>query len=339
MTGYHRKYRNISRRKFLLTTTGVIAGITTAGLITASCSRKTRQSKPKLAEIDFIGPEELFQPYHSHFKKFKRTVLHFKTLDEALYTNSDGAVVFLPLAEKASVLLMLLEMEKDILTPYPLAKNYEEFDILQRQSNASDRRIAMLDPLRFWQPVQSLADYLQDKEDNLKRIELIINQDTAKEPFIPSADGFTGEAGRLIRLVSCILKRNFTGIITKSAEHLNILRANNLLDLEVVFEGISMHCMTDSAINGWSVIFSGDNLNLSLNNEGIIKGIKDANDKDINAQDTELKTAALTKNIGDFIKTIRSRKEPGVNSLDGMAVIELNVAALESAGNRDFQST
>jgi predicted dehydrogenase len=47
--------------------------------------------------------------------------------------------------------------------------------------------------------------------------------------------------------------------------------------------------------------------------------------------DKDFKRKAFNKNINDFITTIRTRKEPEINSLDGMAGIAFNLAVLESA--------
>ena len=223
MTGHYRKYKSISRRKFILSTTGAIAGITTAGVVGVSCIRKPGQPKTDLVEIDYIGPETLFPVYLSYFKKFKKTILHFKSLEEALFTGSNGSIVLLPLIQKAPVLLMLLQMDKDVLTPFPLAKDYEEFDALQKQSNLSDRRIAMLDPLRFWEPVQYFSSRIQSRIGSVRHIELIVNQTRPAESYLPPADGFTGNAARLIRLISCILKSNPSGLVTR---HNDLLEPN-----------------------------------------------------------------------------------------------------------------
>jgi predicted dehydrogenase len=312
VTCYNRKYKSISRRKFILSTASAIAGITVAGAVTSSCTDKRRQTKLDVLEVDYIGPESYFPIYHSHFKKFTRTSLHFKTLEEALFTNSDGAIVLLPLTQKAPVILMLLEMEKDILTPFPLAKDYEEFDALQRQCNISDRRIAMLDPVRFWEPVQYLTNQIQGKIESVHHVELTINPDYPGENYLPAAGGFSGNAAGLIRMISCILGRNPY-----------ILKTGNGLDIEVNYNGISLLCRTDNKSDGWSVAFSGDGLNLSLNSEGILKGIDKITGEDNPGWDKAFKLQAFTKNIGDFVTTIRSRKEPEINSIDGMSGIAL----------------
>jgi len=328
---YNSKYKSISRRKFILSTASAIAGITVAGAVTSSCKNKRGQTKSDVLEIDFIGPESYFPIYRSHFKKFKRSSLKFKTLEEALFTGSDGAIVLLPLAQKAPVILMLLEMQKDILTPFPLVKDYEEFDALQRQCNLSDRRIAMLDPVRFWEPVQYLTSQILEKIKSVNRVELNINPNYSAESYLPPADGFTGNAVSLIRMISCILRRNPTGLITRSAGHQNILKTNDEFDIEVSFDGIKTFCKPDSKTDGWSVVFSGDGLDLSLDSEGIIKGTDDISGEDRTGGDKAFKLQAFAKNIGDFITTIRSRKEPEINSLDGMSGVALNLAVLESA--------
>jgi predicted dehydrogenase len=329
VTGHYRKYKSISRRKFILSTTGAIAGITAAGVVGISCIRKPVQPKTDLVEIDYIGPETLFPVYLSHFKKFKKTILHFKSLEEALFTGSNGSIVLLPLIQKAPVLLMLLQMDKDVLTPFPLAKDYEEFDALQKQSNLSDRRIAMLDPLRFWEPVQYFSSQIQSRIGSVRHIELIVNQTRPAESYLPPADGFTGNAARLIRLISCILKRNPSGLV---------IRHNDLLKLEVDFNGISLLCSSDSKSDGWSIVITGENLNISLNSEGILTGIKDIPGNHREVRDEKLKSEALAKNIGDFITVIRSRKEPEINALDGMSAIALDLAAVESTKEADIQS-
>ncbi len=315
MAGHYRKYKSISRRKFILSTTGAIAGITAAGVVGVSCIRKPGQPKTDLVEIDYIGPETLFPVYLSHFKKFKKTILHFKSLEEALFTGSNGSIVLLPLIQKAPVLLMLLQMNKDVLTPFPLAKDYEEFDALQKQSNLSDRRIAMLDPLRFWEPFQYFSSQIQSRIGSVRHIELIVNQTRPAESYLPPADGFTGNAARLIRLISCILKRNPSGLVT---------RHNDVLELEVDFNGISLLCSSDSKSDGWSIAFTGENLNISLNSGGILTGINDIPGDDREARDEKLKSEALAKNIGDFITVIRTRKEPEINSLDGMSAVAID---------------
>ena len=337
MTGHYRKYKSISRRKFILSTTGAIAGITAAGVVGVSCIRKPGQPKTDLVEIDYIGPETLFPVYLSHFKKFKKTILHFKSLEEALFTGSNGSIVLLPLIQKASVLLMLLQMDKDVLTPFPLAKDYEEFDALQKQSNLSDRRIAILDPLRFWEPVQYFSSQIQSRIGSVRHIELIVNQTRPAESYLPPADGFTGNAARLIRLISCILKRNPSGCVIRRTDHQNILKTNDLPELEVDFNGISLLCSSDSKSDGWSIVFTGENLNISLNSEGIMTGISDITGEDRETRNKKLKSEALAKNIGDFITAIRTRKEPEINSLDGMSAIALNLAAVESARKGDIQ--
>jgi predicted dehydrogenase len=314
-----------------LSIAGAMAGITLAGSLTSSCKKRPGQKKEDLLEIDFVGPENIFPVYHSYFKKIKRTFLHYKTLDQALFTGSDGAIVFLPLAQKAAVILMLLEMEKDILTPFPLAKDYTEFDAIQKQCNLSDRRIAMMDPVRFWEPVQYISEQLSGKIGLIQRIEFITNSRLVDENNVPSASNYTGNIGGMIRLISCILRMNPFSLINRSTDHLINFNTAGTLNLEIDYNGISLLCRSDNNVNGWTMEFSGDDLYLSLNSEGSVKEIYDKAGTNETRWDNDFKRKALIKNINDFITTILTRKEPEINSLDGMAGIALNLAALESA--------
>jgi len=310
--------------------------MTLVGMMTGSCNKQPGKKKGNLLEIDFVGPENYFPIFHSACKKNKGTSLHFKTLEQALFTVADGAIVLLPAIQKASVILMLLEMDKDILTPYPLAKDFMEFDAIQKQCNVSNRRIAILDPLRYWEPVLYITDLLQGMIGSVRRVELIINSGEV-EQNIHSANIHSGNITGMIRLISCILGMNPSGLTVKNSGHQDILKTKMAPDLEIGYNGISLFCRNDSNVNGWVLEFSGEDFYLSLNSDGYVnsegfdKGMDKEKGKNGITWDKDFKRKAFNKNINDFITTIRTRKEPEINSLDGMAGIAFNLAVLESA--------
>jgi predicted dehydrogenase len=323
----------ITRRKFI-SSSGLAVGsvLLTGGLYQACTFSGNKESRENL-EIEFIGPPDYYPFYKDIFKKIKNVSLNFRTLEKALFTSSDAAIVLMPMVQKASVVLMLLEMGKDVLTTFPLAADYNEFDTLQEQCNLMNCRLAMLDPVRYSEAVKSIRDFFPEDSRTriIQSIEILISPEYNESNWWPPTEGYCGIGTNFIRLIAYILRKNPISLTINNFEDNNLFKPDKRISFVLDFNGTTVSYKNDSSVREWIIKISGKESDLFFDSSGRIQTLNDTNTPHIFEKSDHFRSDAFHRNIQDFIDSIRTRKEPEVNSLDGMAGIALNLAALESA--------
>jgi len=89
--------------------------------------------------------------------------------------------------------------------------------------------------------------------------------------------------------------------------------------------------MTAGNVREWTIRISGKKSDLFFDSSGQVKTFNNTDTSHILEKNDNYRSDVFRKNIQDFIDSIRTRKEPVVNSLDGMADIAMNLAVIESA--------
>jgi len=324
--------KNLTRREFIISSGLAIGSFTITGGLCQACSLFGNKEKQENLAIEFIGPEGYFPFYKNIFKRIKKVSLYYKTLEEALFTESNAAIVLTPIAQKASVILVLLEMGKDILTPFPLATDYIEFDAIQKQCNMMNCRLAMLDPIRYTETVKSIRKFISDNHaGKIHSVDILVDPDYHESNYYPYIEGFCGIGTSFVRLISYILGRNPISLTTKDFEAVNLLKSDKKVSLELDFNGITVSYKKEYTEQEWTIMISGKKTDLVFDSTGQVKASIETDTFHNLKQQDEYKADAFTKNIQDFIVSIRNRKEPEVNTQDGMAGIALNLAAVMSA--------
>jgi predicted dehydrogenase len=321
-----------TRRKFISSSGVAVGGFLITGGLYQACSFPENKESRENLEIEFIGPLDYFPFYKDIFKKIKNVSLDFKTLEKALFTSSDAAVVLLPMEQKASVIFTLLEMGKDVLTPFPLAVDYIEFDTLQKQCNLMNCRLAMLDPIRYSEAVKLIREFIPDNHGgNNQSIEILINPEYNESNWWPTAEGYCGIGTNFIRLIAYILGKNPISLRINDFKEVNLFKPDKKISIILDFNGTTVFYKNDNSIREWIIKISVKGSDLFFDSTGRVQTLNDANTPHIYKKSDNFRSDAFHRNIQDFIDSISTRKEPEVNSLDGMAGIALNLAALESA--------
>jgi len=283
-----------------------------------------------ILEIDFIGPEQYYTIYKKHFRKIGQVTFISTTLEELLFKPSHAAVVMLPLSQKAPVIHTLLEMGKDVLTPFPLANNYIEFDALQGQCNLHNRRLALIDPYRKYPSLLKVREEFRSKAiSEVENIELHVQPGFSEPDWWPDPDGYSGPAGLLIRLVAWLFQRNPISIKISETDGASGAGSPSQHSLDLDLTGIPLQYRINQSIEGWRLDIHTPQTKMEVSSDGSLKidnplpGIP-GNLTHVN------KDKMLVESLRNFISCIRSRREPEVNSLDAMAGIALDLAILES---------
>jgi len=133
---------DISRRKFIYKTSALAAGsCLVPALPLTSCNPA---GKARHVRLGFVGPEEHFRYYTPVFQKLKNTKVEMSSFEESL--KSDFHAIFINSFPniKATHIILLLEENKDIITPYPLASSLYEYNRIQEFLDRYDRVVGML---------------------------------------------------------------------------------------------------------------------------------------------------------------------------------------------------
>jgi predicted dehydrogenase len=307
----------ISRRNFIYKSGALTAGsYLVPSLALKSCNPA---GKAEHVRLGYIGTEEHFR-YHSPFMlKLKNTTVEMTSLDDAL--NSDFHAIFIGSYPtiKATHIVLLLEVKKDIITPYPLAGNRSEFNRIQEFLDRHDRRLGMLNPLYFYPAVNSLKDLLAQKKYDLSEIRVSCHpEQLVKDYPVNSATGTVAPLQRMISYISG--KFPFSLFIE---EETNDIR-RWILD----YGSFRATIQVDPGQTGWIMEADGPQLNVLVDHTGLLSMNDEV--KPRHSPDPDVWKMSMIRNFQDFLQAVRLRTEPMVNSLDGLSAIILHEAAVKT---------
>jgi predicted dehydrogenase len=305
----------ISRRKFISGTVTLAAGIGLfPSLAGTSCKPAGRTGEVRMG---FVGPEEHFRYYRPVFQKLRRARVELISLEDVL--ESDLHAVFLaahPNIKPVNILL-LLEKGKDVITTYPLALDLDSYNRIQEYLVHFDRRLGMLNPPLFYPAATSLKDRMAEEGPVLSKIHVSCHPRQLVSGY--PIEGFAGAVQPLQRLVS-IITGQFPVSLTVAGD-----RQKGILQYTLDYESFEAILETDPGQTGWILQVSGPEFSGLVDHTGILR-LEDEPEPRISPSPAAW-NRAMTSNLEDFLRAVRTREEPLVNSLDGLASIILNQAA------------
>ena len=299
----------ISRRKFILSTSALTAGsCLVPSLALTSCNPSGKAGHVRMG---FIGPEEHFRYYRPIIQKLKNTTVEMTSFDDAL--KSDFHAIFIESFPtiKATHIILLLEENKDIITPYPLASSLSEYNRIQEFLDWHDRRLGMLNPLYFYPAVNTLKDLLAEKKHDLSEIRIYCHPTQLVKGYPVNGAIGTGKFP-----LSLFIEKEETNDIRRW-----------ILD----YGSFQATIQVDPGQTGWILEVDGPQLNALADHTGLLS--IDNEVKPRHSPDSYVWTRSMIKNFEDFLKAVRSRTEPLVNSLDGLSAIILYEAAVKTLHN------
>lgn len=304
-----------SRRNFMYR-----AGIMTAGsfliqpVLLSSCQPHGRTGYVRMG---FIGSGEHFRYFQPVFRKLRRANVELISLEDAL--KSDFNAVFLagnPNTKPVNTIL-LLEGKKDVITPYPLAGSLGEYNNIQEYIGRYNRILGMMNPLQFYPAIRTLKDWLSEETNELTGIRVYCHPRQVVSGY--SVSGFTGAVQPLQRIISYITGKFPLTLLVAADEKAGFQRY--VLDYGSFLATIE----ADPGQTGWILEVEGPRLNALADHTGLLR-LGDEVESRISPSPSVWKWAMI-RNMEDFLQAIRTREEPEVNSLDGLAAIILDQAA------------
>jgi hypothetical protein len=273
--------------------------------------------------MGFIGPEEHFGYYKRVFQKLKNTRVEMTSLDEALKSDLHAIFIESYPTIKATHIILLLEEKKDIITPYPLASSLDEYNRIQEFLDRHDRRLGMLNPLYFYPAVRTLKDWLAEKTHDLSEIRVNCHPQQLVRAY--HVNGATGTVAPLQRMISYITgKFPLTLFVDKD-------KTNEIQRWILDYGSFQAIIQVDPGQTGWILEVDGPQLNVLADHTGLLR-LNDEVEPRLSPAPS-VWTRSIIKNLEDFIKSVRLRTEPTVNSLDGLSAIILHQAAVKSLHN------
>jgi predicted dehydrogenase len=270
--------------------------------------------------MGFVGPEEHFRYYKPMFQKLKGASVEMSPLEEAL--DSDLHAIFIDSHPntKSTEIILLLEKNKDIITPYPLASSRYEYNKVQEYLDHTNRRLGMLNPIPFYPPVRTLKDWLSENKPDLTEIRVNCHPEQLVKGYPVS--GYAGAVQPLQRMISFITDKFPVSLYIEQEETNSIRRW--IFDYES-FQGI---ILADPEQTGWVLEAEGPQLHVLVDHTGLLS----LNDevKPRHSPVPSVWARSIINNLEDFLRAVRTRTEPQANSLDGLSAIILTDAAGQS---------
>ena len=314
---------NFTRRKFLIYSGTFVAG---SGLfMLGSCEG----DKPRLQKfaLDYVGPHEFFRDFRDMCKGIRAAEVSESSFEQALSSPSRLSCLAEPLSNRAAKVLMLLEQGKDVLVLPPLATNYDEFNAIQLQCNTANRKLALINPFRYYPSFREFKKKVSDgSTGRISSIEISINPGYTI-PYLPPLEGMTGPALLLISTLNEILA-SFP--LTVSAQSSGISGPGENLKLEKLafeYQDSILNCFFSPGTGSWNIKVSGEKDNLLLRDNGEM--LSDSNGTLIQA-DRQIVHDSLRNSLEDFIESVRESREPESNSVEGLMQITINRAVWQS---------
>jgi predicted dehydrogenase len=308
----------ISRRNFIYST-GTLAACSclAPSLSLSSCHRTGKEEHVRMG---YIGPEEHFRYYRPMLQKLKDTKVDRISLEEALPSDLHAIFIDSHPPSKPAQVLLLLEENKDIITPYPLASDLYGYNRIQESLVHYGRILGMLNPLYFYPAVRTLKDWLAEETREPSEIRVSCHPFELVRGYHVS--GYAGAVQPLQRMISFITgKFPFSLFVEKHG-------TNEIRQWILDYGSFQATLRVDPGQTGWILELDGPQLNATADHTGLLRLNNEVEPRLSPAP--SVWQASMIKNLEDFIKAVRSRTEPAVNSLDGLSAILLNQAAEKS---------
>ena len=309
---------DISRRKFIQKT-GIIAtgSCLVPSLSLSSCDPSTRAGHVRMG---FVGPEEHFRYYKPMFQKLKGASVEMSPLEEALESDLHAVFIHSHPNTRSMEILLLLEKNKDIITPYPLASSRYEYNKVQEYIDHTKRKLGILNPIPFYPAVRTLKDWLSENKPDLTEIRVNCHPEQLVSGY--SIFGYAGAVQPLQRMISFITDKFPVSLYIEQE------KTNNIRRWVLDYESFQATIQTDPEQTGWLLEAQGPQLRALVDHTGLLS----LNDevKPRHSPRTSVWARSIISNLEDFLRAVRTRSEPQVNSLDGLSAIILTDAARQS---------
>ena len=307
-----------SRRKFLHSSLAVLGISLVPVSLFHSCLSHNKQ--PEFITVDFLGDPELFKYYHSSFRKVPHFKLLLSTLESSMESLSEAVLIDSNPALKSTHAVMLLEQGKDIMITYPLASNLDEYNIISDQLVKYDRRLGMINPLKFYPSANALRDLIQVKEGSVKEVIITCHPYFLQKDF--QAGGLAGTAQPLQRLVSHITGKFPVSVYAGMRDDMR------LTSLNIDYGSFQSRIIFNESQLGWNMELSGENFRATADHTGLLR-VNDEVEARISPSPVVWERA-LSDNMVYFLQAVRNRSELPEGPLDGLASIILNRALKDS---------
>ena len=311
----------ISRRTFIQNTGALAAG---ASLIPAISLYSCRRSgKSEWVRMGYIGTGKQYSYYKPIFRKLQNATVELTSFDEAVISKFHALILDSETAVKSSQMVLLLEQSKDIITPYPLAGNLDEYSRIQDFQGRYGRIIGMLNPLPFYPSVLTLKDWLSENNPDLSSIHISCHPGQLVQGFTVSGDA--GTVQPLQGLISYITGKFPVSLLLEGEE------ADPVRQWVLDYDSFSAVIQTDPGQTGWIMDLEGPGLNALADHTGLLKLNNSV--EPMVSPDPKVWKDSMVRNLQDFIEAVRFRNEPVTNFLDGLSAVILTEAAVRSEQN------
>jgi predicted dehydrogenase len=308
---------SLSRRKFIHHT----GALTTGTILLPSWAMSACQGTGKAGHVrmGYVGPEAHFRYYKPSFLKLKKASVEMISLEDVLEREHPAVFLDSHPTTKSAEILLLLEKNKDIITPYPLADDLYGYNKIQEYMELSRRKIGLLNPLFFYPGVLTLKEWLAAGPGKISKIRISCHPEQLVKGYHVFGD--TGAVQPLQRMIS-FLTDQFP-VSLRVEEGSDSIRS-------WVFEYGTFHAViqADPGQTGWIMEVEGTEIEALTDHTGMLKLTDDV--KPRISPTPSVWNKSIIRNIDNFLEAVRSRTEPTVNSLDGLAAIILNKATRES---------
>ncbi len=305
-----------ARRVFLQQSLSAAACSLAPSILLTSCFGSGKE----ILEIDFLGPEERFEYFSSYYRKIKRTDLLNSSFEKSAQSNSSAVFLDVDVSMKATYTVFLIEQGKDIITTHPIASNLTEYKRIQEYLIRHDRKIALVNPLMFYPGVIKLAGMVNLYTDPFSEVVVTCH------PFEPvpgfNVAGPASTAQLLMEIISFISSKYPVTLFASEDEPGRISRIG--LD----YDSFQSTIVPDPEQTGWIMEVIGSDFRARLDHTGLLAINNEIQPR---AGSSALSwESAMISNLEDITKSILTRSEPKLSSLDGLASIILNQAVVES---------
>jgi predicted dehydrogenase len=308
---------SLSRRKFIQHT----GALTTGTVLLPSLAITACQGSGKAGHVrmGYVGPEAHFRYYKAAFQRLKRASVEMISLENVLEREHHAVFLDSHPTTKSAEILLLLEKNKDIITPYPLAADLYSYNRIQEYMELSRRKIGLLNPLYFYPGVLTLKEWLASEPGKISEIRISCHPEELVRGYHVFGD--TGAVQPLQRMI--------TFITDQFPVSLKVEKASDDFHRWIMEYGtFNAVIQTDPGQTGWIMEVEGFEIEALTDHTGMLKLTDDVKPR-ISATPSAW-NKSIIRNIDNFLEAVRSRTEPTVNSLDGLAAIILNKATRES---------
>ena len=305
-----------SRRSFLQNSLSALACGIAPTLLTSACLPK--RIDPLI--LDFIGEAEKYDYYRNYLRKIKNVELVQSTFERSLTSNAAAVLLDGNLPMKPAYAILLMEQQKDILTSYPMASDLSDYNSLQEYITRHKRILGLINPLLFYPSVMKLKGMAGISGRPVNGIRISCNPFEIEAGY--SIDGITGPVQLLHNMVSYFSDMHPVSLVAAKNE------SGQIGNIQLEYPDFQAVFMIDPRQTGWTMKIMSEKSAAVLDHTGLL-AINDEAQPRIKASSRTWELA-MVRNLEDFTDAVRSRFEPLLSSLDGLASIILNHAVEES---------